>query len=205
MSFGNGLSCFLSISSTPAELERSGLIYVLVRLTKYPPIVWLFNEATPGTPIQVSGLGEVVWDPLKTTDAPEHLILVAGGIGIAPLLSIFNSFRERHPGVPVDFLFSIRTVSELSVAKDILNTPSNISIVRIQVFITNDDSPVENLSIPIPIVRRRIVLDDVDRVMMKPCTSQALCFVCGPKTLSQDAFKWLKWTGFSGYSKCGFW
>ena len=72
---------------------------------------YLVNEVLPGDPIEFLGPigGFFVWD--ESMGGP--LLLIAGGSGIAPLMSMTRLWALRASQVPVRLLYSARTIDDI--------------------------------------------------------------------------------------------
>lgn len=85
----------------------------------------------------------------------KNLMLVAGGAGITPFLAILNDLLKRHQlkqekklPVRVQVIWSVRSISEISVLRDIRpaqicpsfgDTSSSLTL-EVEVFVTRDDA-----------------------------------------------------------------
>ena len=70
---------------------------------------WLFAEPRVGQPLQVSGPGGDFW--LRPDDAP--LVFIAGGSGLAPILSILEAALQEGSTRDALFLFGARAQRDL--------------------------------------------------------------------------------------------
>ncbi len=96
-----------SITSSPS---RSDGLELAVKLVGENPVTHYVHErARVGDVVEVAVGG----DFLYTADMGGPLALVAGGIGITPLMSIVRYVNESVPGVRITLLYSARTPDEL--------------------------------------------------------------------------------------------
>lgn len=119
-----------SICSSPQRLERERIIELAVKYTNHPPAVWVHNKCTLDSEVALRVGGEFFFDP-QPTDAPRNLILIAGGVGINPLLSILRhsadlhrDHEEKRRGYEIGTIklfYSAKNTSELLFKKDILD------------------------------------------------------------------------------------
>ncbi|GFU37024.1 oxidoreductase NAD-binding domain-containing protein 1, partial [Nephila pilipes] len=118
-----------SMTSAPNEAKEKGILELAVKYGNFPPTHWVHNNCKPGDEIQIRVGGDFYYDPLTNKlEAEANLLLVGGGVGINPLVSILCEYRDLllatqyrsessiHPG-RVNLLYSARTESEL-VFKD---------------------------------------------------------------------------------------
>ncbi|MBZ3889247.1 Oxidoreductase NAD-binding domain-containing protein 1, partial [Sciurus carolinensis] len=84
-----------SICSSPRLLEQERMIELAVKYTNHPPALWIHNKCTLDSEVAVRVGGDFFFDP-QPTDAPRNLVLIAGGVGINPLLSILRHSADLH-------------------------------------------------------------------------------------------------------------
>ncbi|KAM3596462.1 uncharacterized protein V6R79_014865 [Siganus canaliculatus] len=76
-----------SMCSSPALLQREGVVELAVKYSKHPPAHWVHTTCTVGSQVAMRVGGDFFFDP-SPSDPPVDLLLVAGGVGINPLYSI---------------------------------------------------------------------------------------------------------------------
>ena len=102
-----------SITSTPS---RKGGFELAVKLVGENPVThYVHQRARVGDVVEV----EVGGDFLYTPDMGGPLVLVAGGIGITPLMSIVRYVDESERLVPLTLLYSAKTPDELLFREDL--------------------------------------------------------------------------------------
>ncbi|KAH0510268.1 Oxidoreductase NAD-binding domain-containing protein 1 [Microtus ochrogaster] len=84
-----------SICSSPQLLEQERIIELAVKYTDHPPAIWVHKKCTLDSEVALRVGGEFFFDP-QPTDAPRNLVLIAGGVGINPLLSILRHSADLH-------------------------------------------------------------------------------------------------------------
>ncbi|XP_073899950.1 oxidoreductase NAD-binding domain-containing protein 1 isoform X4 [Castor canadensis] len=84
-----------SICSSPRLLEQDRMIELAVKYANHPPALWIHNKCTLDSEVAVRVGGEFFFDP-QPADAPRNLVLIAGGVGINPLLSILRHSADLH-------------------------------------------------------------------------------------------------------------
>ncbi|KAL6059180.1 hypothetical protein STEG23_008087, partial [Scotinomys teguina] len=119
-----------SICSSPQLLEQERIIELAVKYTNHPPAVWVHNECTLDSEVALRVGGEFCFDP-QPTDAPQNLVLIAGGVGINPLLSILRHSADLHRDRAdkgsgceigtIKLFYSAKNTSELLFKKNILD------------------------------------------------------------------------------------
>jgi ferredoxin-NADP reductase len=73
---------------------------------------YLVDVFPPGSSIEVRGPigGWFVWDPVR--DAGTPVLLVAGGSGLVPVMSMARARREAGDRTPVRLIYSVRTAED---------------------------------------------------------------------------------------------
>jgi ferredoxin-NADP reductase len=121
-----------SISSAPS----SGKIEVTVLLAKGGEVSTRLHERMKiGDTLQISKpLGsDFTWEPA----ADDPLLLIAGGIGIAPLISMLREHRLQHSPAPVRVAYSVRTEEDISFSKDLV---AQTEFEQIDIWTTRSDT-----------------------------------------------------------------
>jgi len=97
-----------SIASAP---ESENLMLTIERLDDGEVSPYLVDEVLPGDPLELLGPigGFFVW----TADVGGPLLLIAGGSGIVPLMSMLRHRTMRASAVPTRLLYSARTADDL--------------------------------------------------------------------------------------------
>ncbi|XP_073078946.1 oxidoreductase NAD-binding domain-containing protein 1 isoform X2 [Manis javanica] len=119
-----------SVCSSPRLLEQDRMIELAVKYTNYPPALWIHNQCTLDSEVAVRVGGDFFFDP-QPEDASRNLVLIAGGVGINPLLSILRHsvdlHRERenkgsgYEMGTTKLFYSAKNTSELLFQKNILD------------------------------------------------------------------------------------
>ena len=125
-----------SMCSEPAKLEKLGQMDLAIKFSTWPPANWLHTKAEVGSKVAFRIGGEFHY-PNTTTDGfpcgdgmgnGHDLLLVAGGVGINPIASIFfhthqleqqKIHQDRDNICRVNLLYSSRTKDELIFRENI--------------------------------------------------------------------------------------
>ena len=155
-----------SITSSPAEQTTISLA-VKRDGSDHPVTNWLHEEAQVGDSVEVSLGGDFYYEP----DEAESVVLIAGGIGLTPLMSIVRSAHEIATRTRLTLLYSAATPDEL-LFRDALNS----------IAVTNSRiRPIFTVTRPAPKTwtghTGRI---DSDLLLAESVDLDALFFVCGP-------------------------
>jgi ferredoxin-NADP reductase len=130
--------------------------------------LYMNERARPG---MILGLSEAEGDFVLPSERPERLLLISGGSGITPVMSLLRTLRdEGHPG-RVTFLHYARTKRHIPYRDELERIASSTPNVRMALACTREPSALgAHLS------RRQL-----RRVM--PDYARAHTYVCGPPTL----------------------
>ncbi|XP_041478518.1 oxidoreductase NAD-binding domain-containing protein 1-like isoform X1 [Lytechinus variegatus] len=191
--FVEGLDIFTGYSmySGPTQLKEDSTIDLAVKFSDYPPTVWVHNQCAVGSKVKVrTGGDKLVFDP-KPGDPSWNVLLIGGGIGINPLISLMHHAADLHdqkkanpqgytPG-KMELLFSASTKNELIFKDTIDELISKHSPDIAARFYVTKDSDVDS-----PISNRRIDASDIKSSVERLRDGPLRCFVCGPPTMIAD-------------------
>jgi ferredoxin-NADP reductase/phytoene dehydrogenase-like protein len=153
-----------SICSSPGE---SGFVEIAV---KHEPdglgSGFLHEELEVGLALRVSGPhGEFTWDPGTEADT---LLLIAGGVGITPLMSVLLAAADAGHTGRIVLLASYRTEDEVVFGPEIEALRSRLPGLEVSVFATDRN--------------RRIGLDE----LLPHAGPKTRVHLCGPAPMMQD-------------------
>ncbi|GGN51539.1 hypothetical protein GCM10011579_007510 [Streptomyces albiflavescens] len=153
-----------SICSSPGE---SGFVEIAV---KHEPdglgSGFLHEELEAGLALRVSGPhGEFTWDPGTEADT---LLLIAGGVGITPLMSVLLAAADAGHTGRIVLLASYRTEDEVLFGPEIAALRSRLPGLAVSIFVTEREG--------------RIGLDE-----LRPHVGLTTrVHLCGPAPMMQD-------------------
>ncbi|MEU6341991.1 FAD-dependent oxidoreductase [Streptomyces sp. NPDC046977] len=156
-----------SICSSPGQ---SGFVEIAV---KHEPdglgSGFLNEELEAGLALRVSGPhGEFTWEPGTEEGAADSLLLIAGGVGITPLMSVLLAAADAGHTGRIVLLASFRTEDEVLFGPELAALRSRLPGLEVSVFTTDRQG--------------RIGLDDL-LPHARPTTRVHLC---GPASMMQD-------------------
>lgn len=122
-----------SIASVPGD---STIELVLERLADGEVSTFLHDTAVPGDTIELRGPigGHFIWT--GTTGGP--LLLIAGGSGVAPLMSILRARRNAAPQTETLLVYSARTWDDLIFRDELLSMEGADPRVKLVVVTTRE-------------------------------------------------------------------
>jgi ferredoxin-NADP reductase len=164
-----------SIASEPG---RSGEIDLTVELIDDGEVSSYFHEVlVAGDQVEVRGPigGYFVWD--ASTDAP--LLLIAGGSGIVPLMSMIRHRRAIGSSIPLRMLYSSRTLEDIIYSDELSQLQNSNDQLEIFYTLTRQKPPGWNG------YARRIDTQML-REVAGPLGTRTQVYVCGP-TLMVEA------------------
>ncbi len=175
--------------SIASEPERTGEIDLTVeRLAEGEVSTYLHDVLAPGDRIEVRGPigGYFVWE--ASLGGP--LLLVAGGSGVVPLMSMVRHRRAAGSNVTTHLLYSSRTPEDVIYADELRGLQQSEDGLRVIQTFTRTQPP--NWT---GYARR------IDTAMLKevaaPLGRRAQAFICGPTLLVEAAADGLVEAGLS--------
>ena len=121
-----------SLSSAP----RSGQIEITVGHAFMGEVSgWLFDRVKVGDTVEISRpLGE---DFSWSSDQETPLLLIAGGIGIVPLMGILREHRLTNSTSSIALAYSFRSNDEVCFSSELMSTREN---EQIELWVTRDEA-----------------------------------------------------------------
>ena len=162
-----------SIASAPWEVEKSGIMQVLVQVEDSGGLDPHLELAAPGTPLDLDG-------PFGSFGLPSHidrpLLFIAGGTGIAPLRSMLVHHLSRPTAYPVVLVYSARAVDEFAFRAELsaLETAGRIT----SFFTVTREERTDWQG------RRGRISPELLKEALP--SSESICLICGPPTLVSD-------------------
>ncbi len=157
-----------SIASAP---ERGRLALTVERLEDGEVSPYLVDDVHPGDPLEFFGPigGFFIW-----TDAMGGpLLLIAGGSGIAPLMSMIRARAANSSSIPARLLYSARSAEDLIYQEEINRLAGSDDLFQTNYTLTRQQ-PVSWDG-----YRRRIDLEMLRDIAWGP-EDRPLVYICGP-------------------------
>ncbi|XP_004692350.1 PREDICTED: oxidoreductase NAD-binding domain-containing protein 1 [Condylura cristata] len=186
-----------SICSSPRLLEQERMIELAVKYANHPPSLWIHNQCTLGSEVAVRVGGEFYFDP-EPAEAARNLVLIAGGVGINPLLSILRHSADLHrqwldkgSGCEmgaVQLFYSAKNTSELLFQKNILDLVNEFpEKIACSLHVTKQTTQISAELKPY-ITEGRITEKEIRDHISK----ETLFYICGPPPMTDFFSKQLE-------------
>jgi len=226
-----------SMCSAPETLKEKGLLELAIKYSSHPPAHWVHTQCKPGAVVGIKVGGDFFFDPAQFYAAsapadfaevstnPSHnsqhdsLLLIAGGVGINPLVSIleelsfFLNDNQKRGDTNADqsrrclLLYSAAREEELLFKDKIDSIADSTAGIDVRYFVTRERESSSPSSISSTTTststhpstsnfnRRRIDLDYLRNQVfsgLSPLTvDRCLTYVCGPPSMIDDSVRTL--------------
>jgi len=160
-----------SITTSPLH---PGTIELAVKASARHPVArWVHERATVGDRVRVSqGQGPFVYLP----EMSDNAVLIGGGVGVTPLLSIFRHVRDAGLPTGVHLVYSVSDSSEILFRDELESAARSHDNLHVSITVTQPDPRWHGLTGRIDPVKLH-ALDVPD---------DTLYYLCGPKGMVED-------------------
>ena len=188
------------MSSAPSELEVKSTLDLAVKYSTWGPAHWLHTKAEVGSSVTMRVGGDFHY-PNRVTDAGarHNLLLVAGGVGVNPLASIFTHAAEaaaKDKVGQVKMLYSAKSVQEL-IFRDKLDAITGADGTGgrfgVKYFVTKETCPDDDDR---AFHHGRITSEDLKEQVEALNELPTYCYICGPTGFIQSTDIILQDLGF---------
>lgn len=172
-----------SMWSSPDSFSKTGELQLAIKNSTWPPAHWAHTKCKEGDNVEVRFGGEFFYptDDIQTTDN-HSLLLIGGGVGINPLLSIWLQSRDQwksdcaHKPRRVSLLYSATRTEEL-IFKGIVNcTREEFSNFSSQFFISRSGKGCTG----------RMGDTEISSRLSELKPGRVICYLCGPPVMIRD-------------------
>lgn len=143
------------------------------------------NNLQPGDKVMFDGpfgLFSHIWLPEKT-----EIIMIAGGIGITPMLSMLRYMADCGDHRKITLIWSNRTRKQIVMASEFEKLADRLRNLRIFHVLTRESGAAAD--------SRRLDRGKIEK-FTSDCSKSAAAFVCGPAPMTADTFAALVSLGF---------
>lgn len=160
-----------SITTSPVH---AGEIEVAIKVsTKHPVARWVHEQAQIGDRVDVTqGQGPFVYLP----EMSDNLVLIGGGVGVTPLLSIFRHVRDAGLSTQTHLLYSVSNSDEILCRNELDAAVRQCPNLHVSITVTQPDPLWHGLTGRIDPIKLH-ALDVPD---------DTLYYLCGPKGMVED-------------------
>ncbi|KAI7171819.1 hypothetical protein D0869_00397 [Hortaea werneckii] len=201
-----------TITSTPSEARPSShlspFLELAVQKSSNPPAQWLSRpeDEIIGQKLVVRVGGSFTWPPPKLdAGSIDRLVLIAGGVGINPLISILSHLIRtgQHPK-EIHFIYGTKATPELDRHSILFLTRlmdlvgiANDPNITLSLYLTGtgDDGAIDHGNFPNRTFARRITELDLTRALdgykeslygAEHDRQGTVCYVCGPQKMTDE-------------------
>lgn len=160
-----------SITSSPI---RQGEIELAIKASARHPVArWVHEIAAVGDRVRISqGQGPFVYLP----EMSDNVVLIGGGVGVTPLLSIFRHIRDARLPTRAHLLYSVSDSREILFRDELGEAVRTHDNLHVGITVTQPDPAWHGLTGRIDPVKLH-ALDVPD---------DTLYYLCGPKGMVED-------------------
>jgi ferredoxin-NADP reductase len=160
-----------SITTSPIH---TGEIELAIKSSAHHPVArWVHEQARVGDAIRISqGQGPFVYLP----EMSDNVVLIGGGVGITPLLSIFRHVRDARLPTLAHLVYSVSDSREILSRDELDAAARSHDNLHVSVTVTQPDADWHGLTGRIDPVKLH-ALDVPD---------DTLYYLCGPKGMVED-------------------
>ena len=174
-----------SITSSPSVQDSIGLAIKLDD-GDHPVTNWLHKDAQVGDVVEISLGGDFYYTP----DMDGPVVLIAGGIGLTPLMSIIRAIDEDDRSTPTTLIYSVSTPSEILFRQDLEEIAGRNPNVRPVFTITRSEEGQE--------WNGHTGRIDDGLLRSERVSPDSLFFICGPPDMIRDVIGMLVRLGAPG-------
>ena len=169
-------------SMTSSPLTRGYFDLAVKKVGENPVTKHIHSEAREGEVVHVDGgYGEIFYE----VGTARSVFLIAGGIGIAPHMSIFRYVNEGDQEASATLIYSASNPSELVFREEIESITRNNSRMRAFLTVTDETEGWSGHAGKI----------DSDLIREAGIDSEALCYICGPPQMIHELVNMLRGFG----------
>jgi ferredoxin-NADP reductase len=168
-----GVTHTAGYSITTSPIHQGGIELAIKSSAHHPVARWVHEQARVGDAIRISqGQGPFVYLP----EMSDNVVLIGGGVGITPLLSIFRHVRDARLPTQAHLVYSVSDSREILFRDELDAAVRNHGNLHVSITVTQADAEWHGLTGRIDPVKLH-ALDVPD---------DTLYYLCGPKGMVED-------------------
>ena len=169
----DGASHTSGYSITTSPIHPGEIELAIKASARHPLARWVHEQARVGDSVKVSqGQGPFVYLP----EMSDNVVLIGGGVGVTPLLSIFRHVRDAQLSTHAHLLYSVSDSSEILFRDELDAAVRTHDNLHVSITVTQPDPAWHGLTGRIDPVKLH-ALDVPD---------DTLYYLCGPKGMVED-------------------
>lgn len=168
-----GVSHTAGYSITTSPLHTDTIELAIKASARHPVARWVHDHANVGDRVRVSqGQGPFVYLP----EMSDNVVLIGGGVGVTPLLSIFRHVRDARLSTRVHLLYSVSDSREILFHDELDAAVEHYPNLHASITVTQPDPNWHGLTGRIdPVKLHSLEVPD-----------DTLYYLCGPKGMVED-------------------
>lgn len=148
------------------------------------------RDLKPGTEIQCTGPLGVFCKDIGTK---EHIVMIAGGVGITPFLSVLRTFRNEKAGNEILLFWANKTLSDAFACKELAEMAQELNLTVVHAL-SREDPPNSRPEDKVFYESGRISREMLERYVKSPTAS---FYLCGPAAMQEALVETLRSCGVS--------
>jgi ferredoxin-NADP reductase len=169
----DGTSQTSGYSITTSPIHQGEIELAIKASARHPVARWVHERARAGDRVRISqGQGPFVYLP----EMSDNVVLIGGGVGVTPLLSIFRHVRDAVLSTRVHLLYSVSDSREILFRDELEAAARTHDNLHVSITVTQPDARWHGLTGRVDPVKLH-ALDVPD---------DTLYYLCGPKGMVED-------------------
>jgi ferredoxin-NADP reductase len=165
-----------SITTSPSEKGRVGLA---IKTSSTHPVTRWLHAAHEGDTVNITrGQGPFVFLP----DMGEDIVLIGGGVGVTPLLSIFRYVRDASPETHATLYYSVSHPDEILFREELEKSARQSTNLSLEITVTK----------PSPDWRGQTGRINKHKLGALNAPPNTLFYLCGPPGMVEDMSTFLR-------------
>lgn len=167
---GQSYTAGYSVTNSPL---RQGVIELAIKQATHPLSHWVHQQAQTGDTVRVTqGQGPFVYVP----EMSDNLVLIGGGVGVTPLISIFRYVRDAGLATRTHLLYSVSDSHEILFEQELRAATQTHKNLLVSITVTHPDAHWRGLTGRIDPIKLHAI----------NMPSDTLFYLCGPKGMVED-------------------
>jgi len=169
----DGVAHTAGYSITTSPIHQGEIELAIKSSARHPVARWAHERARVGDRVRVSqGQGPFVYLP----EMSDNVVLIGGGVGVTPLLSIFRHVRDAQLSTRTYLLYSVSDSREFLFRDELEAAARNHDNLHVSLTVTQPDPEWHGLTGRVDPIKLH-ALDVPD---------DTLYYLCGPKGMVED-------------------